>query len=79
MSWKGHSGADLPLDAAGGVAGHQRQSDPPARAGGLRLAILTDNRDATAKIPEAASNMHYRTTLAQEEARYVIAMSGGPL
>ena len=49
------------------------------RGGSLRLAILTDNRDATATIPEAASNMGYRTAVAREGAHYVITVGGeGP-
>ena len=47
------------------------------RSGAVCLAILTDNRDATATIPAAASNMGYRSQVVRDGAHYVITVEGG--
>ncbi len=43
-------------------------------AGASRLTILTDHRDATVTVPEAAGNMGYAVTVRKEERHYVITV-----
>ena len=47
------------------------------KAGTLQLAILTDDRNATATIPNAVDNMGYRVTVEREEHHYRVTV-GGP-
>ncbi len=43
-------------------------------AGVSRLTILTDHRDATVTVPEAAGNMGYSVTVRKEDGHYVITV-----
>ncbi len=43
-------------------------------AGVSRLTILTDHRDATVTVPEAASNMGYAVSVSKEDRHYVITV-----
>ncbi len=43
-------------------------------AGVSRLTILTDHRDATVTVPEAAGNMGYSVTVRKEDRHYVITV-----
>ncbi len=43
-------------------------------AGSSRLTILTDHRDATLTVPEAAGNMGYTVTVTKEDRHYVITV-----
>ncbi len=43
-------------------------------AGAARLTILTDHRDATVTVPEAAGNMGYAVSVAKEDRHYVITV-----
>ena len=47
------------------------------KAGALQLVILTDNRDATATVPNAVDNMGYPVTVQREDGHYRIIV-GGP-
>lgn len=40
--------------------------------GAMKLAILTDNRDATATIPAAAEKMGYKVSVTREGSHYAI-------
>lgn len=42
------------------------------RSGVLRLSFLTDNRDATATIPESVTNMGYGVCVTKEDGSYRI-------
>ncbi len=44
------------------------------KAGASRLTILTDHRDATVTVPEAASNMGYAVSVMKEDRHYVITV-----
>lgn len=44
------------------------------KTGASRLNILTDHRDATVTVPEAASNMGYSVTVAKQDRHYVITV-----
>jgi len=44
------------------------------RGGELRVTILTDARDATETIPEAAGNMGYRVHVTEEKGTYAISV-----
>jgi len=43
-------------------------------AGAARLTILTDHRDATVTVPEAAGNMGYLVSVTTEDRHYVITV-----
>ncbi len=43
-------------------------------AGASRLTILTDHRDATVTVPEAAGNMGYAVSVKKEDRHYVITV-----
>ncbi len=43
-------------------------------AGASRLTILTDHRDATVTVPEAAGNMGYSVSVTKEDRHYVITV-----
>lgn len=45
------------------------------RAGELEVRILTDARDATGTIPEAAANMGYHSGVVADGEHYVISVS----
>ncbi|MDF1552097.1 MAG: sulfurtransferase TusA family protein [Deferrisomatales bacterium] len=45
--------------------------------GSLRLVIVTDDRNATATIPNAVDNMGYRVTVERDDQSYRITV-GGP-
>lgn len=42
------------------------------KSGGLRLSFLTDNRDATVTIPDAATSMGYEVCVIKEDGCYCI-------
>lgn len=46
------------------------------RQGGLMLRFIIDNRDATATIPESASNMGYAVRVEKKDGHYCIEVSG---
>jgi TusA-related sulfurtransferase len=46
------------------------------RKGGVTLRFIIDNRDATATIPESASNMGYTVHVEKEGGHYRIEVSG---
>ena len=46
-------------------------------AGSVRLAFLTDNRDATVTIPDSAENMGYVCTVEKVKKHYRIEISAG--
>jgi len=43
-------------------------------SGASRLTILTDHRDATVTVPEAAGNMGYAVSVRKEDRHYVITV-----
>lgn len=43
-------------------------------SGTSRLTILTDHRDATVTVPEAAGNMGYAVSVMKEDRHYVITV-----
>ncbi len=43
-------------------------------SGASRLTILTDHRDATVTVPEAAGNMGYAVSIRKEDRHYVITV-----
>ncbi len=43
-------------------------------SGASRLTILTDHRDATVTVPEAASNMGYAVSVEKQDRHYVITV-----
>ena len=43
-------------------------------SGASRLTILTDHRDATVTVPEAAGNMGYAVSVRREDRHYVITV-----
>ncbi len=43
-------------------------------SGSSRLTILTDHRDATVTVPEAAGNMGYAVSIRKEDRHYVITV-----
>lgn len=45
---------------------------PDLRSGALKLSFLSDNRDSTVTIPEAAANMGYEVSVAKEDEYYRI-------
>jgi len=47
------------------------------RSGSLRLVLVTDNRDATVTIPDAAATMGYAVSVAQDGACYRIEIQAG--
>jgi len=47
------------------------------RSGDLELVILTDARDATHTIPEAATNMGYRAQVEAADGHYTIRLCAG--
>ena len=61
------------LMALRAIATHQEA----LRAGKGKLTIRTDNRDATATIPEAAINMGYSVTVEKEEGGSYLILVGG--
>ncbi len=46
------------------------------KVGALQLVILTDDRNATATIPNAVDNMGYRVTVQRDEQHYRITVGG---
>ena len=44
------------------------------KTGASRLTILTDHRDATVTVPEAASNMGYAVSVTKQDRHYVITV-----
>ncbi len=48
----------------------------PLKAGEAVLVVLTDHRDATATIPDAATSMGYAVAVKKEGAHYRIAIAG---
>lgn len=44
------------------------------KMGASRLAILTDHREATVTVPEAASNMGYAVSVTKQDRHYVITV-----
>lgn len=46
------------------------------RKGELALVVLSDNRDSTTRIAEAAENMGYRVNVSKEEAHYRLTIAG---
>ncbi len=45
---------------------------PDLRCGALKLSFLSDNRDSTVTIPEAAANMGYEVSVVKENEYYRI-------
>jgi TusA-related sulfurtransferase len=48
------------------------------KQGAVALRVKTDNRDATATIPEAVGNMGYAVTVDKEQGYYLILISRRP-
>lgn len=50
------------------------------RSGTLKLVLVTDNRDATVTVPDAATTMGYAVSVAQEGqgSRYRIEIQAAP-
>jgi len=46
------------------------------RKGTLALVVLSDNRDSTTRIAEAAENMGYRVNVSKEENHYQLTIAG---
>jgi len=45
------------------------------RQGSVKLCFMIDNRDATATIPESASNMGYAVTVEKKDGYYFIEVA----
>lgn len=54
-------------------------SKPDLRSGALKLSFLSDNRDSTVTIPEAAANMGYEVSVTREHEYYRIDIFTGTI
>ena len=54
---------------------NQRQQG--IKNGKIEVVVLTDNRDATATIPDALKNMGYQVNVTKEDNYYIVRVNAG--